>query len=96
MKNKMDNKQLPETAEYLNKMEEIFNKIAINFEEYDYMGKEDKRILMNPMFYLAEAICEDTNSMRGVEDSWAVELANYIYAICGIKHIVLYKNNRKK
>ena len=87
MRNKMTDpeyKQLPKTAEYLEKMEEIYAKIGINPEEYDYLTDEEKHIFNNPMLHLAEVICDETYA-QGADESWAHDLAYFIMIITGHK-----------
>ena len=74
-------KLLPKTEQYLNHMEELYGKYAaINWDTYDSAPDEDKRIIENPMWHLAETIYMES-------PKWAEDLAKYLCVICDIQQI---------
>lgn len=73
-------KLLPKTEQYLNHMEELYGKHVIDWDFYDSVSDEDKRIIDHPMLHLAETIYMDYP--KGAED-----LAKYLCVLCDIKQI---------
>lgn len=74
-------KLLPKTEQYLNYMEKLYGKYAaINWDTYDSAPDEDKRIIENPMWHLAETIYMES-------PKWAEDLAKYLCVICDIQQI---------
>ena len=73
-------KLLPKTEQYLNHMEDLYGKYAIDWDTYDSASDEDKGIMEHPMLHLAETIYMES-------PEWSEELAKYLCLICGIKGI---------
>lgn len=73
-------KQLPKTERYLNHMEELYDKCAIDWDFYNSASDEDKGIIDHPMLHLAETIYMES-------PEWAENLAKYLCVLCDIKQI---------
>lgn len=73
-------KLLPKTEQYLNHLEELYDKYTISLEAYDSASDEDKEIIEHPMLHLAETIYMES-------PNWAETLAKYLCVLCDIKQI---------
>lgn len=73
-------KLLPKTEQYLNHLEELYDKYIISLEAYDSASDEDKEIIEHPMLHLAETIYMES-------PDWAETLAKYLCVLCDIKQI---------
>lgn len=75
-------KLLPETEQYLNHLEELYNKYIweCDWSAYDSASDDDKRIIEHPMLHLAETIYME-------HPGWAEDLAKYLCILCDIKQI---------
>lgn len=67
---------MPKTKQYLEKMEEIYQKYTGDSSITD----EEKNILFNPMLHLAETIYMDTEGWRG--NTWVHKLRDYLNVLC--------------
>ena len=73
-------KLLPKTEQYLNHLEELYDKYVIDWDAYDSASDADKRIIEHPMLHLAETIYLES-------PGWAKDLAKYLCVLCDIKQI---------